>query len=330
MARGAGCRGRARRPIEIIPLHSDRITVIHANERALGALGEPTRAQSRMTGEPAGRTSVPLSGIRAGVHSTHSTRSTLPAQCRRVSARSHCGRIRKGLSPFEMLLFVLVPLILVVKGAHGEPFTPTNKAELDAKIEECLQSENDQGSETGDCPIFLHQYGRNENGTWVATVDVFDVSKVTDMKALFQDTRYRFNQPLGAWDVSSVTTMNAMFMGAYLYGHKFDQALAEWDVSRVTDMEAMFNGLSPVNGHNMNHPLGAWDVAKVSNMVGMFMYAFDYNHPLQAWDVSSVTNSRTMFWEANKFNQPLNAWDVSKVAQLDSSECHVFRVSPLS
>ena len=127
-----------------------------------------------------------------------------------------------------------------------------------------------------------------------------------------------------------MTTMNAMFMGAYLYGHKFDQALAEWDVSRVTDMEAMFQGLTSRNGHNMNHPLGAWDVAKVSNMASMFMYAFDYNHPLQAWDVSSVTNSRIMFREAYKFNQPLNAWDVSRVTQLDSSECHVFRVSPLN
>jgi hypothetical protein len=243
-----------------------------------------------------------------------------------------------------MLLFVVVPLILVVKGAHGEPFTPTNKAQLIAKIRGCLQSTDDYPNlGTGDCPAFLYEYGRAENGEWVGdTVGDFDVSKVTDLggtrdfngdvieEAPFWDPRYKFNQPLGAWDVSSVTTMSSMFEGSYSNGHKFDQALAEWDVSRVTDMENMFNGLSFVNGHNMNHPLGAWDVAKVSNMAGMFMYAFDYNHPLQAWDVSSVTNSRIMFWEAYKFNQPLNAWDVSQVTQLDSSECHVFRVSPLS
>ena len=42
------------------------------------------------------------------------------------------------------------------------------------------------------------------------SMNSWDVSSVTDMGAMFENTQ-SFDQPLGNWDVSSVTIMNSMF-----------------------------------------------------------------------------------------------------------------------
>ena len=229
------------------------------------------------------------------------------------------------MSAFETLLLVVAPLLLsMCRTGMGAAFTPANKAELKSKIDDCLASNDDLSSETGECPFFLFEYGYALDGEWVGVViGAFDVSRVTVMEALFSGEK-EFNQPLGAWAVSKVTSMNSMFMGSYTGGHKFHQPLGEWDVSSVTDMESMFNGLSPSKGAMFNHPLEAWDVSNVGHMVSMFQYAFDFNQPLQAWDISSVTEMRIMFFHAYEFNQPLNAWDVSRVTSMDKCKGTLF------
>ena len=82
------------------------------------------------------------------------------------------------------------------------------------------------------------QYG--EIGNW-------DVSKVTNMKRLFQNER-TFNQPLNGWNVANVKNMFATFHRA----EAFDQPLDTWNVSNVGNMTLMFSG-----ARSFNQPLHA-------------------------------------------------------------------------
>ena len=56
-----------------------------------------------------------------------------------------------------------------------------------------------------------------------------DVSKITDMSYLFDDTN--FNGDISKWDVSNVKNMSYMFSYS-----DFDGDISKWDVSRVENM----------------------------------------------------------------------------------------------
>ena len=170
-----------------------------------------------------------------------------------------------------------------------------------------------------------------ENMTFAAGIDTPDLSKVTDMGAMFYGC-YSFNQPLNEWNVSNVTYMGAMFkycdffnqpldnwdvsnvksMGEMFYGcHSFNQPLNDWNVSKVNYMSEMFKGC-----HSFNQPLGNWDVSNVESMNGMFMGCFSFNQPLNDWNVSKVRHMSWMFEGCSAFNQPLNNWNVSNVIDM--------------
>ena len=105
-----------------------------------------------------------------------------------------------------------------------------------------------------------------------------DVSKVTDMQAMFYETE-TFNQPIGHWNVSKVTSMSGMFFRA----KSFDQPIGSWNVSKVTNMEYMFGG-----AESFNQPIGNWNVSNVTSMGDMFVDAESFNQDISQWDVSKV------------------------------------------
>jgi surface protein len=137
----------------------------------------------------------------------------------------------------------------------------------------------------------------------------WDVSRVTNMKNLFQDLT-TFNEPLNEWNVSNVTNMESMFENC----QTFNQPLDLWNVGNVTNMFGMFS-----NCTDFNKPLDQWGlkVGNVTNMGGLFYDCKSFNQPLNTWNVSNVTNMEEMFYGCESFNQPLNSWNIGNVTRIE-------------
>lgn len=97
----------------------------------------------------------------------------------------------------------------------------------------------------------IDKYGNNCDLTLV------DVSNVTDMNYLFEDSD--FNGNISNWDVSHVINMHGMF-----YKSKFNGNISKWDVSNVKDMNFMFAD-SEFKGD-----ISKWNVSKYARTIDIF------------------------------------------------------------
>lgn len=142
-------------------------------------------------------------------------------------------------------------------------------------------------------------------------ISLWDTSKVTTMRFLFQNNRF-LNQPLNSWNTSNVTSMQGMFGGAL----SFNQDLSNWNVRKVTLFDSMFVGATNFNGSLSGWALGA-DTAGAS-CSSMFSSCINFNQDLNSWNVSKVTNFNGMFNGASSFNQNLNSWNTISATTMDS------------
>ena len=149
-----------------------------------------------------------------------------------------------------------------------------------------------------------------------------------------RDGRVRFNQPIDIWDVSRITNMRLMFgctananVGGI--GADFNQPINAWDVRVVQNFEGFMGHLSnpgiSQNTHAFNQPLNQWNTSAAANMTRMFALARSFNQDISAWNTANVTTMAGMFRGVagvHGFNRSLNAWDVSAVT--DMSEMFSF------
>jgi surface protein len=99
-----------------------------------------------------------------------------------------------------------------------------------------------------------------------AYLNHIDVSLVTDMCGLFENTGYEIgNIKIDEWDVSNVKNMSHMF---YDCTDLNCAGIGDWDVSNVTDMTEMFYGCK-----QFNCDLSSWNLSNLKYSDGMLLYA---------------------------------------------------------
>ena len=150
-----------------------------------------------------------------------------------------------------------------------------------------------------------------KNMQFAPTVEIPDLSKVTDMEDMFCYC-YTFNQDISGWDVSKVTNMEGMLADCFA----FNQDISSWNISNVTNMKSMF-----LDCFAFNQDIGGWNVSKVTNMSEMFLGCSAFNQDISSWDVSSVTDMYRMFENCSAFNQNLGSWELKNCRELGLQNC---------
>ena len=119
-------------------------------------------------------------------------------------------------------------------------------------------------------------------------------------------------------DVSKITDMSSLFDDSELYYFKGD--ISSWDVSNVTSMKLMFFDC------DFNGDLSDWDVSNVENMSGMFSNSKFNNKSICDWDISNVKFMSVMFASNKKFNQDISHWKINpdcKTAEMFRGDCPI-------
>ena len=100
---------------------------------------------------------------------------------------------------------------LIIKKSNSYKYFPKDKNELKDLVEKRIKQEGNE-----------------------VDLNDIDVSKITDMTALFGGTN--FNGDISGWDVSNVTNMSYMFCSC----KSFNQDISNWDVSNVKNINYVF------------------------------------------------------------------------------------------
>jgi surface protein len=139
------------------------------------------------------------------------------------------------------------------------------------------------------------------------SLELFDVSGVTDMSYMFANTNQFNNTALGSgyWHTSNVQTMAHMFDGALAF---VGTSIEAWDVSGVSNMAFMFANTEQFN--NVALGSASWKTSNVKSMAHMFDSAVAFvGTSIESWDVYGVTNMTSMFNTATLFdNSSLSEW----------------------
>ena len=158
------------------------------------------------------------------------------------------------------------------------------------------------------CDDFSYLFGGLKEVKHIIGLENWDVSKVTNMKGIFEECE-NFNANLSNWDVSSVENMSGMFYNC----ENFNCDLSKWNVSSVEDMENMFDGCK-----KFNSDLSKWDVHNVEMMRFMFSRCEKFNSDLSKWNISSDKNIQYMFYNCKSLKQ-LPSWYMRKSSKITES-----------
>jgi surface protein len=134
------------------------------------------------------------------------------------------------------------------------------------------------------------------------------VIETKDMSNMFRGLKY-FIGDISLWNVSKVTNMEAMF-GDTTFGESYFKGnISRWDVSNVTNMRSMFAS-SKFNGD-----ISEWDVKNVKDMSWMFAHA-EFDRPIDWWNVTKCKNFSYLFYRS-KFSHDIMDWRLRKRANIN-------------
>ncbi len=141
----------------------------------------------------------------------------------------------------------------------------------------------------------------------------WNTSNVTDMRAMFEQSKLSNVGELSHWNTSNVTNMRCMFSESQLTNVG---ELSLWNTSNVTDIAGMFQlaQLTDVG------ELSLWNTSNVTDMTSMFYQSQLINvGDLSLWNTSNVTEMGWMFYRSQLTNVgDLSRWNTSNVTNMQS------------
>ena len=154
-----------------------------------------------------------------------------------------------------------------------------------------------------------------------------DVSEITDMKELFQDSDFggSWTADISGWDTSNVTNMYDMFGGckglkevSLPHTEKVESMENMFDcctnlkevalphTENVTNMSNMFGGCTNLKEVSLPH------TEKVESMENMFGYCTKLTK-VELPHTENVTNMSWMFYDCENIQQNFSSWDITNV-----------------
>lgn len=171
----------------------------------------------------------------------------------------------------------------------------------------------------------------------------WDVSRVTDMRGLFSDMPFDFDDAeyyhvnddltrgdqvdfedtdteyekfLNTWNVSNVTDMRSMFTDCknlkriFSLGHGI-----MWGTTKLTKTSYMFQNCENYFG---GVELETFNMENVTDANGMFYGCSDFNSDLSNWNVINLKNADQMFYGCSDFNSDISRWNVRNLKSAKS------------
>ena len=155
----------------------------------------------------------------------------------------------------------------------------------DAELEFLTTDETSYSSSTALAPEAVSYYYYNGDGSGLINFELnnegLPILDNSNIKAAVNAYLDGDLDDIELWDVSNVTIMYALFQST-----SFNQDISNWDTSNVTNMAFMFT-----RARAFNQPIGNWDVSSVSNLYRMFEEADSFNQDISSWDLTNYTGS---------------------------------------
>lgn len=140
----------------------------------------------------------------------------------------------------------------------------------------------------------------------------WDVSKVTNMHAMFAGNAELQTLEISGWNTLNTTDMSDMFKDCYKLS---DIDFSKWNTQKVTNFSGMFENCARFDGKStQNWPM--WSARNTSHMFAgcLGLKSLDLN----AWDTRSLTDASYMFYGCGFLESlSLNRWNVTRLTSIN-------------
>jgi surface protein len=143
------------------------------------------------------------------------------------------------------------------------------------------------------------------NGYWAG--ELVDVSKMTNINAMFYNCSQLQQLDVSNWDVSNVTTMIQTFDSCSQL-QQLD--VSRWDVRSLTNLQGAFSYCSQLQQLDVS----SWDVKNLVNIGNLFQGCFAIKLlDLRNWDMSSLTSLGYVFYQCTSLESLIGGKTIDDV-----------------